>query len=174
MRRWLPAPPAPVPDLDWSADRARELTDVAVGLWAELLDELPERRIAPGEPRSTVMQAVAIDIPDRPLPLEEAEAWLRRFLDHSAHVGHPGFLAYVIGSGTIPGAVGDLFASATTPNAGGWQFSPAAHEVERLWSGGLPTSSACRKQPAACSWPVAPSATSSASSWLAIRFSESR
>ncbi len=50
--------------------------------------------------------------------------------DHSALCGHPGFLAYVSGAGTVPGAAADLLASRLNPNVGGWVLSPAATELE--------------------------------------------
>jgi aromatic-L-amino-acid decarboxylase len=46
------------------------------------------------------------------------------------YVGHPGFLAYVCGAGTVPGAAADLFAAALNPNLGGYRLSPGATEIE--------------------------------------------
>ena len=50
--------------------------------------------------------------------------------DHSAMCGHSGFLAYVSGAGTVPGAAADLLAAGLNPNVGGWVLSPAASELE--------------------------------------------
>ena len=44
--------------------------------------------------------------------------------------GHPRFMAYVSGAGTIPGTVADLLAAGLNANVGGWQLSPAATEIE--------------------------------------------
>jgi len=44
--------------------------------------------------------------------------------------GHPRFMAYVSGAGTIPGTVADLVAAGLNANVGGWQLSPAATEIE--------------------------------------------
>ena len=45
--------------------------------------------------------------------------------------GHPRFMAYVSGAGTIPGAAADLLAAGLNMNAGGWLLSPSASEIER-------------------------------------------
>jgi glutamate/tyrosine decarboxylase-like PLP-dependent enzyme len=44
--------------------------------------------------------------------------------------GHPGFLAYISGSGTVPGAAADLLAAGLNPNVGGWSLSSGATELE--------------------------------------------
>ena len=44
--------------------------------------------------------------------------------------GHPRFMAYISGAGTVPGAVADLLAAGLNANVGGWQLSPAASEIE--------------------------------------------
>ena len=51
-------------------------------------------------------------------------------LDYSLKSGHPAHLAYVTGSGTVPGAAADLLASGLNANVGGWLLSPAATEIE--------------------------------------------
>ena len=50
--------------------------------------------------------------------------------EHSALCGHPGFLAYISGSGTVPGAAADLLAAGLNPNVGGWSLSAGATELE--------------------------------------------
>src|SRR5437588_2322642 len=44
--------------------------------------------------------------------------------------GHPRFMAYVSGAGTVPGAAAELLAAGINPNLGGFQLSPAATEIE--------------------------------------------
>jgi aromatic-L-amino-acid decarboxylase len=51
-------------------------------------------------------------------------------LEQSVYSGHPGFLAYIVGAGTVPGAAADLVAAAVNPNLGGWRLSPGATEIE--------------------------------------------
>jgi glutamate/tyrosine decarboxylase-like PLP-dependent enzyme len=51
-------------------------------------------------------------------------------LEHSTYTGHPGFMAYITGASTVPGAAADLLAAAINQNVGGWRLSPAATEIE--------------------------------------------
>jgi glutamate/tyrosine decarboxylase-like PLP-dependent enzyme len=125
------AAPPPFPDLDWSPERARELAEAVVELWTELLGELPELPVTRGESQQEVSEAVAIPVPEGPLPVEELVEHLRTVIAHETHIGHPRFLAYIIGSGTVPGAAAELLSAGAVQNAGGWMISPAAHEVER-------------------------------------------
>ena len=126
------AGPAPVRDLDWSPERGRELADAFVALWTELLAELPKLPVSRGEAQPVVEDAVALPVPDEPLALEELVEHLREVIAHGTHIGHPRFLAYICGSGTVPGAAGELLAAGAVQNAGGWMIAPAAHEVERV------------------------------------------
>jgi aromatic-L-amino-acid decarboxylase len=52
-------------------------------------------------------------------------------IDHAVHCGHPRFMAYVTGSGTVPGAVAEMLAAGVNMNVGGWPLSPSASEIER-------------------------------------------
>ena len=126
-----PVPPLPVPDLDWSADRARALGAEVVTLWGEYLERLAALPIARRRGADEVRAAVTRDVPDQPLPEGELLAWMRTLaLDEATYTGHPGFMAYISGSGTIPGAAADLLAAAINQNVGGWRLSPAATELE--------------------------------------------
>ena len=81
----------------------------------------------PGE----VRDAVAIDVPDEPLDDDELFEHVRSVVfDHSVYPGHPRFMGYITGAGTVPGAVADLLAAAINQNLGGWRHSPAATEIE--------------------------------------------
>jgi aromatic-L-amino-acid decarboxylase len=44
--------------------------------------------------------------------------------------GHPRFMAYISGTGTVPGAEADLLAAGVNMNVGGWRLSPSATEIE--------------------------------------------
>ena len=50
--------------------------------------------------------------------------------EHSTYTGHPGFMAYITGAGTVPGAAADLLAAALNQNVGGWRLAPGATEIE--------------------------------------------
>ena len=140
--------PAPVTDLAWDADRARALGGEVVELWGELLDRLPSLPVGGRATAAEVRAAVTRDIPSEPLSMDALMAMLRTIvLEHATYTGHPGFMAYISGAGTIPGAAADLLAAAINQNVGGWRLSPAATEIElhlcRWFAGrlGLPAGS---------------------------------
>jgi aromatic-L-amino-acid decarboxylase len=123
--------PQPVRDLDWDAAQARELTGAFVDLWGELLDRMRELPVARPFAAAEIAREMAFPVPEQPLAVAELAELLRPMvLEHSTLCGHPGFMAYVSGSGTVPGAAADLLASALNPNVGGWTLSPAASELE--------------------------------------------
>jgi aromatic-L-amino-acid decarboxylase len=123
--------PEPVPDLDWDAGRARELTGAMLDLWCELLDRMGELPVSRPLDEAGVALAAALPVPAQPLSVPELADLLRPLvLEHSTLCGHPGFMAYVSGSGTVPGAAADLLAAGFNPNVGGWTLAPAATELE--------------------------------------------
>jgi aromatic-L-amino-acid decarboxylase len=123
--------PAPVRDLDWGAEQAREITDAMRDLWCELLDGMRGMPVSPLARAQDVAAAITPAVPDAPMSVGEIAAVLRPLvLEHSALCGHPGFMAYVSGSGTVAGAAADLLAAGLNANVGGWSLSPAASEFE--------------------------------------------
>jgi aromatic-L-amino-acid decarboxylase len=138
--------PEPFRELDWDPKRARELGDRALDLWQELLERLPELPVTPRIPVADTRKALSLEVPEEPLPLDDLVAHMREVvLERSMYPGHPAFLAYISGAGTVPGAPADLLAAAVNPNVGGWRLSPAATAIERHLTGwfaqrfGLPT-----------------------------------
>jgi len=128
----LATPPPPVPDLNWPAERAGELGRAAVGLWEEWLKALPLLPVARRDSTEDVRKAVALPIPEEPLGKDALLAHLRAVvLERSMYPGHPGFMGYVSGAGTVPGPAADLLAAAINQNVGGWRLSPAASEIEQ-------------------------------------------
>lgn len=124
-------PSEPVSDLDWSADRAREFGGRLLDLWTELLAELPSLPVSRRHRRDTVADAVGIDIPDQPLPDEALLEHLRTLaLGQATYPGHPRFMAYITGAGTVPGAAAALLAAGLNQNTGAWRLAPGATEVE--------------------------------------------
>ena len=123
--------PDPVPELDWDPTRARELGDEVVELWTELLTRLPELDVGGEFTAQAVRERLDLDIPEEGASNGELLALLRSLVfEESIYPGHPGFLAYVSGSGTVPGAAADLIASALNQNLGGFRLSPGANQVE--------------------------------------------
>jgi glutamate/tyrosine decarboxylase-like PLP-dependent enzyme len=124
-------PPAPVPDLDWEPKRARELGERVLDVWEEFLERLPDLPVRRRFTSEEVREAVIREVPDEPLPIEDLTEYLRELvLERSTYPGHPRFMAYVSGAGTVPGAAADLLAAAINQNLGGWRLSPGATEIE--------------------------------------------
>jgi len=124
-------PPEPVRDLDWGPAETRELTGEMLDLWVELMERMPELPVAPAAGSAEMAAEMNLPIPEQPLPPAEIGRLLRPLVfDHSTLCGHPGFLAYISGSGTIPGAAADLLAAGLNPNVGGWSLSGGATELE--------------------------------------------
>jgi len=123
-------PPEPVRDLDWPPERARAFGARVLDLYAGYLGELADGPACPPVSTADVREAVALDVPEEPLSDDELLAHLQAIVDHSLRPGSGGFLAYISGAGTVPGAIADLLASGVNPNVGGWVLSPAATEIE--------------------------------------------
>jgi aromatic-L-amino-acid decarboxylase len=125
-------PPEPRRDLDWAPERARAFTDRTADLYEELLQRLRDLPVTNRVTAGDVRDALAIEIPDDPMSDDDLFAYLRDMVfQRSMYPGHPRFLAYVSGSGTVPGAAADLLASGLNMNAGGWFLAPSASEIER-------------------------------------------
>ncbi|MEP6620882.1 MAG: pyridoxal-dependent decarboxylase [bacterium] len=122
---------APVSELAWDADRARALGGQMVELWTELLERMPSLPVGTRASAADVRAAVTRDIPNDPIPLDEIMSSLRTLVfEHATYTGHPGFMAYITGAGTVPGAAADLLAAAMNQNVGAWRLSPGATEIE--------------------------------------------
>src|SRR5919109_959276 len=104
--------PGPVRDLDWEPKRARELGEAALDIWQELLERIRDLPVSRYEGVDAVREAVALEVPEEPMPVEDLVGYLRSVvMDHSMYPGHPGFMAYISGAGTVPGAAADLIAA---------------------------------------------------------------
>ncbi len=124
-------PPEAVDDLAWDAGRARAIGADVVALWGELLERLPSLPVGGRATADEVRAAVTRPIPAHPLSDAELVGTLRTIaLENSTYTGHPGFMAYITGAGTVPGAAADLLAAALNQNVGGWRLAPAATEIE--------------------------------------------
>lgn len=127
----MPERPEPFRDLDWDPDRARQLGEDAVDLWVELLARLPELPVSREFRADELREALAIEVPEEPLERGELVGHLRSLvLESSMYPGHPGFLAYISGAGTVPGAAADLLAAALNQNGGAFRLSPGATTIE--------------------------------------------
>ena len=125
------AAPASVTDLAWDSERARAFGHQMVGLWGEWLDRLPQMPVGGRATAAEVRAAVTRAVPNEPLSDDELFASLRSLaFEHATFTGHPGFMAYITGAGTIPGVAADLLAAALNQNVGAWRLSPGATEIE--------------------------------------------
>ena len=123
--------PDPVPQLNWEPKRARRLGEEAVGLWEEFLGRLPDLPIDRGLDQEQVAGGVLMDVPEEGLADEDLLEHVRKVVfDYSMYPGHPGFMGYISGAGTIPGVVADFIAAMLNQNVGGWRLGPAANEIE--------------------------------------------
>jgi glutamate/tyrosine decarboxylase-like PLP-dependent enzyme len=125
--------PTPEPALDWSPAQARELGDQALNIWTELLERLhDDLPVARNRSATEVADAVVLPIPNEAMPIDNLIDHLRQVVfEESMYPGHPGFVAYISGAGTVPGAAADLIAAGLNQNSGGWRLSPAASEIEQ-------------------------------------------
>src|SRR5438105_1591891 len=102
------------------------------------IDMLVDRVAGPPEPvvRSAtpeeLRQRLATPPPENPVAFDEILDGLERdVLPFVARIGHPGYLAFVPGEGTWPGALGDLIASALNVDTCWWlgASGPSALEL---------------------------------------------
>ena len=127
----MPERPQPVTDLAWSAEQAEELGGAVLGIWTELLERLPGLPVNREHLPTAVAAAVALPVPEEPLPVAELVEHLRELtFEQSLLMGHPGFLGYICGAGTVPGAAADLLAAGLNPCLGGYRLGPGAAEIE--------------------------------------------
>jgi aromatic-L-amino-acid decarboxylase len=126
--------PAPERALDWAPSDAKAFGQHALDIWTELLERLhDDLPVARDRSAAEVRAAVSREVPKEPMSIDNLVGYLRQIVfDESMYPGHPGFLAYISGAGTVPGAAADLIAAGLNQNSGGWRLSPAATEIEQL------------------------------------------
>jgi aromatic-L-amino-acid decarboxylase len=123
--------PAPVTDLAWSPEQAKAFGGEMLGLWTELLERLPDMPVSRELVPTEVAHAVALPVPEEPMPVDDLVAHLRELaFEQSLLIGHPAFLGYIVGAGTVPGAAAELLAAGLNPCLGGYRLSPGAAEIE--------------------------------------------
>lgn len=99
---------------------------------AELLDDLPQRPVTPGESPQTIRQLLGnAKLPETGAPAAELMAEATDLLfDHSLFNGHPKFWGYITAAGAPIGVLADFLAAAVNPNVGAFTLSPMATEIE--------------------------------------------
>jgi aromatic-L-amino-acid decarboxylase len=116
--------------LGLDAETMRQLGYRTVDLLVERLTDRaapPLRRATPEEMR----KRVAAEAPAHGEPFEDVVTQLfADVLPFGSRVAHPGYFAFVPGSPTWPGALGDFIASATNVYAGSWMESAGVSQIE--------------------------------------------
>src|SRR4051794_22437214 len=112
------------------AETMRQLGYLTVDALVEQLTDAqapPLRRATPAEMRARLGGPA----PEHGEPLEQILEQLGRdVLPFRSRVDHPRFFAFIPGSGTWPGALGDFIASACNIYAGSWMESAGPSQVE--------------------------------------------
>jgi aromatic-L-amino-acid/L-tryptophan decarboxylase len=125
--------PEPLPDLDWSVDRARSFGQEALELWADYLGKLPDLPVAHHQTPAEARAALTRPVPDQPVSDQELFDHLRELMvERSVQPGHGGWMAYISGAGTVPGGPAALLGAGLNQNLGGWPLGPGATEIETL------------------------------------------
>ena len=95
----------------------------------------PQGRVVNAESPGELHRRLSMPPPERPVGFDEILDDLERdVLPYVARLAHPGYLAYIPGEGTWPGALGDLISSALNIDACWWlgASGPAALELAVL------------------------------------------
>ena len=110
----------------------------------------PAGRVVNAESPGELHRRLSMPPPERPVGFDEILDDLERdVLPYVARLAHPGYLAYIPGEGTWPGALGDLISSALNIDACWWLAHPARLRWSWPCSTGSGSGSAIRQRPAA-------------------------
>lgn len=99
---------------------------------AELIDDLPQYPVTPGESPQAIRQLLGnATLPETGAPAADLLAEATDLLfDHSLFNGHPKFWGYITAAGAPIGILADFLAAAVNPNVGAFTLSPMATEIE--------------------------------------------
>jgi aromatic-L-amino-acid decarboxylase len=125
--------------LSVDAETMRRLGYRTVDMLVDRLAGDPGPVVRAGDPVQ-LRSALSVPPPEQPVAFDAIlEALERDVLPYVARISHPGYLAFIPGEGTWPGALGDLIASALNLDTCWWlgASGPAALELAVLdWIGG--------------------------------------
>lgn len=99
---------------------------------AELIDDLPQYPVTPGESPQAIRQLLGnATLPETGAPAADLLAEATDLLfDHSLFNGHPKFWGYITAAAAPIGVLADFLAAAVNPNVGAFTLSPMATEIE--------------------------------------------
>jgi aromatic-L-amino-acid/L-tryptophan decarboxylase len=125
--------PRPVRDLSWPIERTRELGARALSLWGDFLEKLPGLPVSRVWKGRNLARELDLRVPLAPASLDDVMDTLKKLaFETSMYPGHPRFMAYVTGPGTVPGTIADLLAATINQNVGGYRLAPGATEMEQF------------------------------------------
>lgn len=125
--------PNPVRDFDWPHEKSAPFRASVFEIWGEFLSKLRGLPIARSWKGRDFARELDLRVPDEPdAPAQLTDLLRKLVFDNSMYPGHPGFMAYITGAGTIAGAAADLIAAAINQNAGAYRLAPAATEIEQF------------------------------------------
>jgi glutamate/tyrosine decarboxylase-like PLP-dependent enzyme len=118
------------PDLD--SEEFRQLGYRAIDMLTEYFEGINGRRVYPEAEPSTIAEAVDESVPETGQDPETIlDEWRDQVLAHAAINTSPRFFGFVMGSGSMLGAIAEALAAGTNMNVGGWHPAPSGTEVER-------------------------------------------
>lgn len=116
---------------DLPSAAARALLRDAADLAADYLEHIEEQRVFPDVRPGMVAASLPRSAPQDPQPLGDILRDVREIIiPNLTHWNHPGFLAYIAITGSVPGVAAELLSAAFNVNAMLWRTSPAATELE--------------------------------------------
>ncbi len=125
--------PIPVRDLSWPTEKAKDLGARAFALWGDFLEKLPGLPVSRPWKGRNLARELDLRVPAAPASLDDVMGTLKKLVfETSMYPGHPRFMAYITGPGTVPGAIADLVAATLNANVGGYRLAPAATETEQF------------------------------------------
>jgi glutamate/tyrosine decarboxylase-like PLP-dependent enzyme len=128
----VPDPEQRTAPLDLSADEFRKLGYQVVDRLATYLGQLRDLPVGPNEPVTTTRELLG----SGGLPAESSapgavlEEAMEIALQHSVFTSHPRFWAFITGSASPIGALGDLIAAAINVNVASWNTAGGASAFE--------------------------------------------
>jgi glutamate/tyrosine decarboxylase-like PLP-dependent enzyme len=118
-------------DPDLTPEAFREVGYRTVDLMTEYFETVRDEPVYPTVSHAELEAVFDEDPPEEGVdPDEVLDAWEERVLPYVTRTGSPRFFGFVMGSGTMLGALADALAATTNTNAGGWAGGPSGEVLE--------------------------------------------
>ncbi len=117
---------------DMTPEEFKRIGYQVVDMISEYYSTINRLPVFPGSKTTAVEEIFNEEIPfDGQDPESILKEWQTKVLPHSTHMGSPRYFGFVMGSGTMIGALAEALAASVNSNVGGWKPAPAATEIER-------------------------------------------